>query len=190
MRQFLLLSVFFVFTGGCATVTTLMWPSVENEYLGKKRIIDEGAGYNYKLDINDRVLSLKGEPFCREKAPKYKITKKQHRGIVFIIIETPVWGLGLADWALSYMVSKNSEQKELIEYVPTGIKRKCGDNIIPAKGRIMIQNSHSGEIHWAELDKNGNFSLFPVIGDYRGTRPFNLFFNIENENKYLTTVWW
>lgn len=189
-KKLFLFSVVFCFVSGCATITTIMWPSVEHEYIGKERILDNTVGYEYFLSVNDRVLNVEGVPYCLEKAPKYKLTKKQHRGIVFIIIETPIWGLGLADWALSYVVSKASEETSLEQYVPTGIKKQCGNKMVPAEGKIMIQNSHSGEIFWVDLDENGNFSLFSFLGKYKGTRPFNIFFHVENESKYLSTIWW
>ena len=184
------LLMLFVFSG-CATVTTMLWPEVEKEVVGDETIVGETIGHDYEVDVKGKGFNVKSIPFCREKAPKYKITKKQHHGIVFIIIETPVWGLGLADWALSYMVSENSIEKELVEYIPTGVKKSCGGEISPAHGKIMIQNSATGEIKWTKTDENGNFSLINALGEYKGTRSWNLFFeNEDNEKKYLTTVWW
>jgi hypothetical protein len=55
----------------------------------------------------------------------------------------------------------------------------------------MIQNSATGEIKWTNTDESGNFSLVNTLGEYKGTRSWNLFFEKEdNEKSYLTTVWW
>ncbi|MGE4519021.1 MAG: hypothetical protein AB7E04_05885 [Desulfobacteraceae bacterium] len=188
----LLFAVSVLACSGCASVTTAAWPRVEKEVVGKKVLIDEKAGYDYDLKINDKQFSVIGVPYCLEKASVHKISKKQHRGIVFIVIETPVWGLGLADWALSYMISENSIEEELVGYKPTGVKKECkkGNDVFPVQGKIMIQNPDSGEFFWTETNGKGEFSLEGVLGEYSGDHPWNIFLNYEGENRYLTTLWW
>lgn len=194
-NKFLFLIMFFsVFVfSGCASITTAMWPEVEKEVVGEKTIVDEKVGYDYELKEKNKYFSVVGIPYCLEKAPVHKITKKQHRGIVFIVIETPVWGLGLADWALSYMISENSKKDEVIGYRPTGIKKECLEQkgAFPVAGsKVMIQNPDSGEVFWTTTDEKGMFSPEDVLGSYKGARPWNVFMNYKDENRYLTTVWW
>ncbi len=182
--------IFFILFPGCATVATLMWPATEKGVIDKNKIVEEKVGYTYNLHIKDKNFIVSGTPFCREKVAKYRETKKQHHGIIFIIIETPIWGLGLADWAVSYMISKSSEKKEFVEYIPVGIKKDCGGEKIPVTGKVMIQNARTGSVKWVYTDDKGNFSLLKALGSYQGNRPWNLFFNVNGENKYLSTVWW
>lgn len=177
-------------TAGCATITTMAWPDVEKEVVSQDKIVDDKIGYDYKLEIKENGFNVKSVSFCREKAAKYKITKKQHRGIVFIIIETPIWGLGLADWVLSYSVSRGSENSELVGYVPTGIKIECGDGEVVGKINILVQNSISGEVKFTETDDLGNFTLSGLLGAYKGFNLYNLFVKENGKTKYLTSVWW
>jgi hypothetical protein len=192
MKIKLLFLIIFVFSG-CASFTTAMWPDVEKEVVGKDTIVDGKVGYDYELKAKEKSFKVIGIPYCLEKAPVHKITKKQHRGIVFIVIEVPIWGLGLADWVLSYVISESSEKEELIGYRPTGAKKECLDQkeiSLITQSKIMIQNSESGEVYWTKTDENGEFSLKDVLGEYSGEKTWNIFMNYNNENRYLTTIWW
>jgi hypothetical protein len=188
LLTFLSVSVF----SGCASVTTAAWPPVEKEVVGKEVIVDDKTGYDFELEVEQKSFSVVGVPYCLEKASVHKITKKQHRGIVFIVIETPVWGLGLADWALSYMISQNSIQEELEGYRPTGVKRECENTnaLLHVQGEILIQNPDTGKIFLTSTDKEGRFSPEPVLGKYNGERPWNIFLKYKGQNRYLTTIWW
>jgi len=167
-----------------------MWPSVESEEVGQEKIVDNVIDYNYELSTEGRNFKVKAVPFCREKSPKYRIVKKQHHGIVFIIVETPIFGLGLVDWALSYMVTKSSETRELIGYVPTGIKTECNGKITPLTGEIFIQDPSSLQMKSLEVGDNGKFFLGSVLGPYRGVKQYNLFIKVKGELNYLSSVWW
>lgn len=188
----ILLAVFVLIFSGCASFTTAAWPPVEREVVGETTIVDEKSSYDYNLETRDKRFFVVGVPYCLEKESVYKVSQKQHRGIVFIVIETPIWGLGLADWVLSYMISENSLKKELLGYKPTGMKKKCENQIevFPAQGEIIIQNSNSGEIFWTLTDENGEFFLDTIIGEYSGKSSWNVFFNLNDEIRYLTSFWW
>lgn len=193
LAGYIIMIIPFLFFSGCASVTTAMWPEVEKEVVGKNTIVDEKAGYNYELVAKEKSFKVVGIPYCLEKAPIHKITKKQHRGLVFVVVETPVWGLGLADWVLSYAISENSKKDEFVGYRPTGVKKEClneKESFLVRKSKIMIQNPDTGEVFWTQTDEKGLFSPVFVLGDYKGEKPWNIFMNYDDENRYLTTIWW
>ena len=121
------------------------------------------ARYSYSARVEDDVIYLEKTPMCEEMREKTREMKKLPRGLFLMILEIPVFGLGVADFALTYAVIENSKEKEKLAEYGTGNYLECGKKS-PASGEsLLIRNYWAGLEEKADTDENGSVNLDEVL---------------------------
>ena len=147
---------------GCASVLTQMGP-LKSELKDGEISIGEMARYSYSARVADDVIYLEKTPMCEEKREKIREMKKLPRGLFLMILEVPVFGLGVADFALTYAVIENSKEKEKLAEYGTGNYIECGKKS-PASGEtLLIRNYYAGLEKKAVTDENASVNLDEVL---------------------------
>jgi len=162
LRLFAVIIGVTVCCSGCASVLTQMGP-LKSELKDGEKSIGEMARYSYSARVADDVIYLEKTPMCEEKREKIREMKKLPRGLFLMILEVPVFGLGVADFALTYAVIENSKEKEELAEYGTGNYIECGKKS-PASGEtLLIRNYYAGLEKKAVTDENASVNLDEVL---------------------------
>lgn len=161
-RLFAVIILVAVCCSGCASVLTHMGP-LKSELKDGEKSIGEMARYSYSLRVEDDVIYLEKKPMCKEVREKIREMKKLPRGLFLMILEIPVFGLGVADFALTYAVIENSKEQETLAEYETGNYLECGEKS-PATGEsLLIRNYYAGLEEKVVTDENGSVNLDEVL---------------------------
>ena len=161
-RLFAVIIVVTVCCSGCASVHTQMGP-LKSELKDGEKSIGEMARYSYSARVADDVIYLEKTPMCEEKREKIREMKKLPRGLFLMILEVPVFGLGVADFALTYAVIENSKEKEKLAEYGTGNYIECGKKSPAAGETLLIRNYYAGLEKKAVTDENASVNLDEVL---------------------------
>lgn len=174
---------------GCATMITLSMPPEYTVEPGLKSL-GPPSSRDFTIKRSGDRFHVWQTPVCREKESKRKIGKKRQRGIIMAIIETPLFGLGILDWVMSYTVAESSREVETLPPAPTGEVHPCGPPKPASDLQLVIQVAGEEGQGTLRTGKDGSFALYGILGPSTGELYVNLFVTEKNGQRYLTTLWW
>lgn len=178
-----------VFSSGCASIFTATFPPVSKVEKGKVTT-GEPEGYKYEVQkVQENIFEIHKIPMCPELIEQYKVEKKQLRGVWLAALYIPALGLGYYDWVYADGIAKNSVQKTKIGEVPTGVRRKCGDQILASNEEMIVQIPSLNAYKSISTNNKGQVDMSPVTKEYRNFISLNLFLVKKDGLKYVSTLY-
>ena len=173
---------------GCASMITSTYPAQERVEEGQVTV-GPIVGHDFELQhVDGNRFKLFKTPLCRELVEKKRITKKQTRGVYAAMAEVPFFGLGLVDWVWADALSENSQETRVLGREPTGRSVVCGDRVVAAHERLVLQFPVQGSFEGLQVDGQGHVDLSPALHRHPHFSSVNVFVNVHPGLKYLTTL--
>ena len=178
-----------VFSNGCASIFTATFPPVSK--VKKGRVVSgEPEGYKYNVQkVRENIFEVKKTPMCPELIERYRVEKKQLRGVWLAALYIPVLGLGYYDWVYADGIAKSSKKVTKIGEVSTGVRRECGNQTLASNEEMIVQIPSLAAYETISTNEKGKVDMSPVTREYRNFISLNLFAVKEEGLKYATTLY-
>lgn len=172
---------------GCASVLTQMGP-LKSELKDGDTSTGEFDRYEYSAEAEKDVIYLEKTPMCEEKREKIRVMKKMPRGLLIMLLEIPVYGLGLIDMMYTYSIIEHSRKEVALAEYETGNLVECGKKE-PAEGETLFIKNFGGDINEkAVTDENGAVDLQEVMpGDLSGYITLRISLEVDSPSSFYYT---
>lgn len=149
---------------GCASVLTARGP-LKSELVDGEASAGDFSHYEYSYHILRDTIYLEEVPMCMEEREKIRVMQKKPRGFYLMILEMPLFGLGLVDMIYTNTIVEKSRREIPLTTYETGNAIECGE-IGPAENiTLVVLNYREGIEKSAKTDKNGKVELQAVLPD-------------------------
>ena len=155
---------FLVGSGGCASILTQAGPLKSELEDGESRPGDF-SNYSYTFHAELNRVYLERIPLCLEVREKIRVAQKRPRGLYFIILELPIYGLGFIDMVNAHAISQRSRTETPLGEYETSNKIRCGEPRPAANERLVIWNKREDIEIVAVTDQNGKINLDEELRD-------------------------
>ncbi len=172
---------------GCATVSTLAVPAVQETKRGETQVgsIDS---YNYALSEDLNNLILERQPLCSQKAQVIHVKQKILHGLFPGVLEIPLLGLGILDLSTAYAITRATREE-----TPAGMQEipdlvVCGKFEPAPEKELILQFSSTLSTAYLKTDKNGKVPLSSIQEIRGGQYDFNIFVREDNHLVFVQTI--
>ena len=149
---------------GCASVLTARGP-LKSELVDGDAEAGDFSHYEYSYHISQDTIFLEKTPMCKEKREKIRVMQKKPRGFYLMLLEMPLFGLGLADMIYTNTIVEKSRREIPLTTYETSDAIECG-NIRPAGNvDLVIRNDREGIDKRVSTDPDGTVDLDAVLPD-------------------------